>query len=79
MAQSNLYQDDAARLKDTAERHISELSDRARSEVHSMAERGREMGAEAQQAAQSMVMERPLMSIALAAVLGFALGALWKS
>ena len=80
MAQSSYFQaDDAAKLKDEAERRISDFSDRARSEAYDMAERGREMGEQAQEAAQAMVTERPLISIAIAAVLGFALGALWKS
>jgi ElaB/YqjD/DUF883 family membrane-anchored ribosome-binding protein len=77
----------------TAERVVAEAGERlgklgedAESAVQNIADRGREAGEHVQdvagnfrQAVDKSVREQPITTLAMAAVLGFVLGAVWKS
>ncbi len=90
MAQINpSYNDTGKAVHDLRERagdQLEKVADGVESAVKSIAERGREVGGEVQQVAgnlksavDSSVRDQPMATLAVAAVLGFVLGAIWKS
>jgi ElaB/YqjD/DUF883 family membrane-anchored ribosome-binding protein len=82
-----------ARIGDKASEYASKASDQfenavqsAESTARSVAEQGREAGERVQQVAGNMksaidksVHDQPMVTLGVAAALGFVLGALWKS
>ena len=73
-------------LRVKAEDHLDKMADHVESAVKTVAERGREVGDNVQQVAgnlksavDSSVKDQPMATLAMAAALGFVLGAIWKS
>lgn len=73
-------------LREKAGEHLDKMADNVESTVKSIAERGREVGGEVQQVAGNIksavdtsVKDQPMATLAVAAALGFLLGAIWKS
>ena len=73
-------------LRDKAANQFDKMSDNVEGVMKSVAERGREVGEDVQavagnikSAVDTSVKEQPMATIAVAAALGFVLGALWKS
>ena len=90
MAQGTPYSTDTQRAKhdfrDAAVDQLDKVADQVEGAVKSIAERGREVGGEVQAVAGNLksavdtsVKEQPMATLAVAAVLGFVMGALWKS
>ena len=91
MAQTNQqYTNDAGKsvhdLRVKAEDQLDKMADHVESAVKTAAERGREVGDNVQQVAgnlksavDSSVKDQPMATLAMAAALGFVLGAIWKS
>jgi ElaB/YqjD/DUF883 family membrane-anchored ribosome-binding protein len=89
MAQGTEYSSEknsaAHDLRDQAADQFSKVADTVGSAAHTVAERGREAGAEVQAVAanlktavDSSVKDQPMATLAVAAALGFVLGAIWK-
>ena len=73
------------RMADKASDQFKNLADRAEDTASRVADRGREAGARMQEvggnlkgAVDKSVKEQPMATLALAAIAGFVLGALWK-
>lgn len=73
-------------LREKASDQLDKVADHVESAVKSIAERGREVGADVQtvagnvkSAVDTSVKDQPMATLAMAAVLGFVLGAIWKS
>jgi ElaB/YqjD/DUF883 family membrane-anchored ribosome-binding protein len=77
--------DQTARTADTATDKLENLASRAQNMAEQAAEQAREYGEKAQEAARNFkpfveksMKEKPMGTLAVAAMIGFALGALWK-
>ncbi len=89
MAQSHYTSDPASTvhdLRDKAGDQIGKMADHVESAAKSIAEQGREAGENVQQVAGNIksavdtsVKDQPMATLAVAAALGFVLGAIWKS
>lgn len=87
MAQSKYSTDDTLHgLRDKASDQMSNVAEQVENAASNIAQRGREVGENVQQVAgnlkgavDSSVREQPMATLAVAATLGFVLGALWKS
>jgi ElaB/YqjD/DUF883 family membrane-anchored ribosome-binding protein len=87
MARTSAHSSESARtISDKSGETIDKMADRVESAVTSMAERGREVGDNVQQVAGNLksavdvsLKEQPMATLAVAAAIGFVLGALWKS
>lgn len=73
-------------LREKAGVQLDKVADQVESAVKTIAERGREVGGDVQQVAgniksavDSSVKDQPMATLAVAAALGFLLGAIWKS
>jgi ElaB/YqjD/DUF883 family membrane-anchored ribosome-binding protein len=73
-------------LKEKATDQFDKVADQAERMANRVAEQGREAGERMQEVAGNMkgaldrsVKEQPMATLAMAAVVGFVLGALWKS
>ena len=78
--------DQFERMADKASGQFRNLADQAESAANRMAEQGREVGERMQEVAGNFkgavnrsVKDQPMATLAMAAVVGFVLGALWKS
>ncbi len=78
--------DQISDLKDKATEQLGRAAERAEGVAHRMAGQGREAGERMQEVAGNFkgaldksVRDQPMATIAVAAVVGFVLGALWKS
>jgi ElaB/YqjD/DUF883 family membrane-anchored ribosome-binding protein len=78
--------DQFERMADRATDQFGRVADQVESVASRVAEQGREMGDQVGQVADRFkgavdksVKEQPMTTLALAAVVGFVLGALWKS
>jgi len=85
MAQHSPYTTDSRTAQELRDKG-AELTDRMENTVKAVAERGREVGENVQHVAENMksavdtsVRDQPMATLAVAAVIGFVLGALWKS
>lgn len=74
------------RMADKASDQFRNVADQAESTVNRVAEQGREVGERMQEVAGNLkgavdrsVKEQPMATLATVAVVGFVLGALWKS
>ena len=74
------------RLADTATDQFKHVADQAEGVANRVAEQGRQAGERVQEVASNFkgaidrsVKDQPLTTLAMAAVMGFVLGALWKS
>jgi ElaB/YqjD/DUF883 family membrane-anchored ribosome-binding protein len=74
------------RMADKAKDQFRSVADQAESVANRMAEQGREVGDRVQEVAGNFkgavdrsVKDQPMATLAMAAVVGFVLGALWKS
>lgn len=74
------------KLAGKAADQFNDIAGQAESAVSQVADRGREVGERVQEAAQNFkgsvdrsIKNQPLATLAVAAVMGFVLGALWKS
>ena len=65
-------------LQHTVGEELSSLTGQLGQAGEDIAHRGRELTRQAQHGAEDAVRERPLAMLIAAAVIGFALGALWK-
>ena len=72
-------------MADSATDQLKQVSDSAQDMAGKVAEQAREYGEKAQQAAKNFkpyveksMKEQPMQTLALASVIGFVLGALWK-
>jgi ElaB/YqjD/DUF883 family membrane-anchored ribosome-binding protein len=88
MAQSNYgsASDKISELKDKATDQLSKAADQAGNMADRVAEQGREAGEQVQEVAGNIkgavdksVKDQPMTTLAVAAAVGFVLGALWKS
>lgn len=90
MDQSNSYSRDAATaahdLRDKASDQMGRMADQVEGTIRTVAERGKEVGEDVQRVAGNLksavdtsVKDQPMATLAAAAVMGFVLGALWKS
>ena len=90
MDQSNSYPRDANTmahdLRDKAGDQLARVADHVEGTMKTVAERGKEVGEDVQRVAGNLksavdtsVKDQPMATLAVAAVLGFVLGALWKS
>jgi ElaB/YqjD/DUF883 family membrane-anchored ribosome-binding protein len=88
MAQSSYGRgsDQISDLKEKATDQFSRVADQAEGMVNRAAEQGREAGERMQQVAGNFkgaldksIKDQPMATLATAAVVGFVLGALWKS
>ena len=73
-------------LRDKAGEQLGKVADQVEGAVHSVTERGREVGQDVQKVAGNLktavdtsVRDQPMATLAVAAALGFVLGAIWKS
>jgi ElaB/YqjD/DUF883 family membrane-anchored ribosome-binding protein len=73
------------KLADRANNTFRDVTDQAQQFVGRMAEQGREAGEKVQEAAGNLkaaahksLKDQPMVTLAMVAVLGFVLGALWK-
>jgi ElaB/YqjD/DUF883 family membrane-anchored ribosome-binding protein len=78
--------DQFEKLADKATDQFKHIADRAESVANRVSEQGREAGERVQEVAGNFkgavdrsVKDQPMATLAMAAVLGFVLGALWKS
>ncbi len=78
--------DQISDIKDKAAEQLSRAGDRAESMASRMAGHGREAGERMQEVASNFrdavdksVHDQPMATLAAAAIIGFVLGALWKS
>lgn len=78
--------DQISELKDKATEQLGRAAERAESVANRMAGQGRETGERIQEVAGNFkgaldksVRDQPMATIATAAIVGFVLGALWKS
>jgi len=78
--------DQFSELKDKATEQLGRAAERAESVANRMAGQGRETGERIQEVAGNFkgaldksVRDQPMATIATAAIVGFVLGALWKS
>ncbi len=78
--------DKASEYAGKAGQQFDKAIDSAESTVNAMAEQGREAGQQIQQVAGNMktavdrsVRDQPMATLAVAAAMGFVIGALWKS
>ena len=88
MAQSTYggQSDLGSTLKDKATDQFNKAADKAESVVNRVADQGREAGERMQEVAGNLkgavdrsVKDQPMATLATAAIVGFVLGALWKS
>ncbi len=88
MAQSSYGRssDQLSNLKDKATDQFSKAADQAEGVANRLAEQGRDAGERMQEVAGNMkgaldtsVRDQPMATLAMAAVVGFVLGAIWKS
>lgn len=88
MAQSSYGRssDQLSNLKDKATDQFSKAADQAEGVANRLAEQGRDAGERMQEVAGNMkgaldrsVKDQPMATLAMAAVVGFVLGAIWKS
>lgn len=90
MAQTNQSYNDAGNavhdLREKAGAQLENVADHVESAVKTIAERGRDVGGEVQEVAgnfksavDTSVKDHPMATLAVAAALGFLLGAVWKS
>ena len=90
MAQDHRYSNDTGNavhdLREKAGGQLEKVADQVESAVKTIAERGKEVGADVQtvagnvkSAVDTSVKDQPMATLAMAAVLGFVLGAIWKS
>jgi ElaB/YqjD/DUF883 family membrane-anchored ribosome-binding protein len=90
MAQSTNYSNDTASkvhdLRDKASEQLENVAGHVESAVKSVTDRGREAGDNMQEVAGNLksavdtsVKDQPMATLAVAAALGFVLGAIWKS
>jgi len=88
MAQSSYGRpsDQISNLKDKATDQFGRVADQAEGMANRLAEQGRDAGERVQEVAGNMkgaldrsLKEQPMATLAMAAVLGFVLGAIWKS
>ena len=73
-------------LRETATRQFDKVADQVEGAVKSVTERGRDVGHDVQEVAGNIktavdtsVKDQPMATLAVAAVVGFVLGALWKT
>ena len=73
-------------LRDKASDQFGKMADHVESAAKTIAEQGREVGKNVEQVAGNLksavdtsVKDQPMATLAVAAALGFVLGALWKS
>ena len=73
-------------LRDKAAEQFDKVADQVEGAVKTISERGREVGQEVQavagnikSAVDTSVKDQPMATLAVAAALGFLLGAIWKS
>lgn len=78
--------DKASDLRDKAADSMDKMADKVESTMSTMAERGREVGDNVQEVAgniksavETSLKEQPMATLAVAAAVGFVLGALWKT
>lgn len=78
--------DQFGRMADKATDQFSKMADQVEGVASKVAEQGREVGEKVQVVAENFkgavdksVKDQPMTTLAVAAVLGFVLGALWKS
>jgi ElaB/YqjD/DUF883 family membrane-anchored ribosome-binding protein len=88
MAQSSYGRpsDQFSNLKDKATDQFGRVADQAEGMANRLAEQGRDAGERVQEVAGNMkgaldrsLKDQPMATLAMVAVLGFVLGALWKS
>ncbi len=89
MAQTSYTSDPAGTVHDLREKagdQLGKVADQMEHVAKSVAEHGREVGENVQQVAGNLksavdtsVKDQPMATLAVAAALGFVLGALWKS
>ena len=90
MALGNPYSTDANNaahdIRDKAKGQFDSAANRVEDAVKSVSDRGREVGENVQEVAgnfksavDSSVKNQPMATLAMAAVIGFVLGAVWKS
>lgn len=89
MAQTHYTSDTANTVHDLREKagdQLGKVADHVESAAKTIAEQGREVGENVQQVAGNLksavdtsVKDQPMATLAVAAALGFVLGALWKS
>jgi ElaB/YqjD/DUF883 family membrane-anchored ribosome-binding protein len=89
MAQESSFgreSDQISKIKDKATDQFNKVAGQAEDMAHRVANQGREAGESMQKVAgnfksavDSSVREQPMATLAFAAMLGFVLGALWKS
>lgn len=90
MDQSNTYSRDttdvAHDLRNKASDQMARMADQVEDTMKSVAERGKEVGQDVQRVAGNLksavdtsVKDQPMATLAVAAMMGFVLGALWKS
>ena len=89
MAQSSSYgsaSDKISDLKDKAADQFSKAADQAESMANRVADQGREAGERVQEVAGNLkgaldksVKDQPMATLAGAVIVGFVLGAIWKS
>lgn len=90
MAQTGHYQSElgkkAADVRDRAAEQFDKAADNVEGMVKSISDRGREVGEDVQavagnikSAVDTSIKDQPMATLAIAAAVGFVLGALWKS
>ena len=88
MAQSSYGRpsDQISNLKDKAADQFSKVADQTEGVVNRLAEHGREAGERMQEVSGNMkraldtsLKDQPMATLAIAAVVGFVIGAIWKS
>ena len=88
MAQSSYGRpsDQIPNLKDKATDQFGKVADQAEGMANRLAEQGRDAGERMQEVAGNMkgaldksVRDQPMATVAMAAVVGFVLGAIWKT
>jgi ElaB/YqjD/DUF883 family membrane-anchored ribosome-binding protein len=88
MAQSSYGRpsDQISNLKDKATDQFGRVADQAEGMANRLAEQGRDAGERVQEVAGNVkgaidrsLKDQPMATLAMAAVLGFVLGAIWKS
>ena len=87
MAQDTHYSNDKVHdMREKASEQLGNVADHVESAVKTMADRGREAGENMQNVAGNIksavdtsVKDQPMATLAIAAALGFVLGAVWKS
>jgi ElaB/YqjD/DUF883 family membrane-anchored ribosome-binding protein len=80
------FKEKAAELKERATDQFERIAGQVEGAARSVIDQGREVGEQAQAVAKNFrgavdrsIKEQPLTTLALAAAIGFVLGALWKS